>query len=364
MILRKVLERFEPYSWELSTLEIANQLGLKPDEIHRFDTNVSPYPPSEWLKELSRTLPKLLVNEYPDTSYSETRRLLSEYLRVGPDQIIVTNGADEGLDIVAKTFIDPGSRAILSVPTYSMYRVVVETLGGVVVQIPRVRGFADDYEAMVRRASRLRGVRAVFLCNPNNPTGNLLPSHALTEILGGVECPVILDESYVEFSGGSQVDLTRRWDNLVVVRTMSKAFGLAGARVGYLVVSEATGRHLNKVRPPNSLSVISLALANIALRNIPLMASRVKAIVGERDRLTANLNALGGIQVFRSEANFFLVRFKKISASEAVKRLLRRGIVPRNVSDMPMLKGCLRFSVRSPSENEILLKGMREMLGE
>jgi len=360
MRAREAIRIYEPYCWESSSEEIASKFGLRQEQIIRFDTNSMPYIPVEWLSKLSSTLPGMRVNDYPDTYYSALRRGLSKYVGKNMDCITVTNGADEALDIVSKTFIDPGTPIFVSTPTYSMYRVIAEIMGGKVVYVMRDENFSDDVDALLKASASKEGV--MFLCSPNNPTGNTSLTQDIVRLLEESSCLVVVDESYYEFCGKTSVDLTSKYDNLVVVRTFSKGFCLAGARVGYIVASEEMISSLNRVRPPNSLNVMSLALAEIALNNPDVMKKYVKRIVEERNRIVKNLNEIDGITVYPTEANFVLVRFKKASAKDVLEKLLKRGIVVRDVSELPRLENCLRFAVRTSQEDDLLMEAMKYIL--
>jgi len=360
MRVREIIRTYEPYCWEPSSEEIASKLGLRGEQIVRFDTNSLPYTPVEWLSKLSSALPSMKANDYPDTSYSALRRALSKYVAKNMDCITVTNGADEALDIVSKTFIDPGTPVLVSAPTYSMYRIAAEIMGGKVISIIRDGRFSDDVDALVKASLGMEGI--IFLCSPNNPTGNTSSKHDVVRLLDESNCLVVVDESYYEFCGKTSVDLTSKYDNLIVVRTFSKGFCLAGARVGYIVASEETISSLNRVRPPNSLNVMSLALAEIALNNLDVMKRYVEQIIEEREKIVKCLNEIDGIIVYPTEANFVLVRFKEASAQDVFEKLLRRGIVVRDVSELPKLEKCLRFAFRTPQEDDILLGALKHIL--
>ncbi len=362
MRFRKVLERFEPYEWETPSGDIAAKLGLAVDQIIRFDTNASPNVPSKWLRDLSSKLDKIGINDYPDTSYLSLRKALSEYINVPVDRITVTNGSDEGLDLLIKTFIDVGSKAVVSAPTYSYYRTITQTAGGDIVPVPRLKNFSDDIEGLIKAAKR-EDSQIVFLCSPNNPTGNSSKREDIIQLLEGTDVAVAVDEAYSEFSGKTLVDLTNRYDNLIVLRTFSKAFALAGARVGYTVASKSTLDLINKVRPPNSLSVISLALAELAANDLDTMKKNVKIAVQERDRCRKFIvEQLKDIQVYPSETNFLLLRFEKIDPNKVHKELMRRGLIVRNVSKTTGLEKCLRFSIRLPKQNDLLLNALSEIV--
>ena len=358
MKIRETVKRFKPYEWEPNNEAISAEVGISPEKIIRFDTNTSPFTPSKLLSELGRKLSSLKVNEYPDTSYISLREALSKYAGVSIEQISVTNGADEALDIIAKTLVDPGTTVLVSVPTYSMYRITTEIMGGKVVSVFRRGDLSDDVGAIINAAE---GARAVFLCSPNNPTGNLTKRSTVLRLLREVNAPIIVDEAYFEFCGKTVADLVAKNENLIVVRTLSKAFGLASVRVGYIIATSETVNILNRVRPPNSLGIMSTTLAQAALREVEYMEKNRALIIRERERLREALKELGKIYVYPSEANFFLVRFKYLSGSEVYRRLLRLGIVTRDVSDLPLLKNCLRLTVRTPEENDKLLEALAKI---
>jgi len=359
--VRELIKAFKPYEWEPSRKEISERIGIPEEEILRFDLNTVPFRPEEILKALSEKLPSLPVNEYPDPSYRELREALSEYLKVNPENIMVTVGADEALDIMAKTFIDPGTVALVSAPTYSMYRITVEALGGRIVEVLRNPDFSDDLEALIEQ-SRKPETRMVFLCSPNNPTGNLTPQEDAVRLLESVGCAVMVDEAYAEFSGTSLVNLAEKYENLMVVRTFSKAFALAGVRIGYVVASRKTIELLSKVRPPNSVSVTSLALAKIALEKADFLLAKAREITAERERLSKALSRIEGLTVYPSHANFLLVKFEKADALKVYMELLSRGLVVRRLSG-PMLENCLRITVLDKASNDKLLGALKEILG-
>jgi histidinol-phosphate aminotransferase len=360
LIIRDVVQRIKPYEWEASNTAIAEKFNINIKDILRFDTNVMPYPPTELLSKLGSILDRLEVNGYPDTSYRELRQRLAKYLGRKPEQITVTTGCDEALDILAKTFIDPRTETIDLAPSYAMYRFVVEALGGFITTINRKDDFSIDEKSLLKAVNPK--TRIIFICNPNNPTANVVNRESLLGIVENVDCPVVIDESYVEFCDETAVNLVEENKNLIVLRTFSKAFSLAGARVGYIIAHEQTVKVLNVMRPPNSLSVISLTLANLAMDNVQYMKKNVKKIILERERLRKKLNEINSIYVYPSHTNFILIKFRDKPASEVYMKLLEKGIVPKSLSDMPMVKDCLRFSVRTPDEDSRLIEALTSIL--
>lgn len=360
MRIREIIKSYKPYELEPTNEEIALKTGLKPEQIIRFDTNTSPFSPKYLLKQLASKLESLKVNEYPGASYIEIRKDLACYLDKDVEEIMVTNGADEALDIIAKIFVDLGTEAIVSSPTYSMYRIAIAALGGSIVNIQRKSDFSDDVESILKSINDK--TRLIFLCSPNNPTGNISHRKDILSLIENVECPIIIDESYVEFSSQSLIDLTSRYENLIIIRTFSKAFALAGVRVGYIVANKKTVQLFNIMRPPYNVSVISLALAKAALDNLSYFRKMVNVIVKERKRFSILLEKINGLQVYPSHANFIMVRIKEKRASDISQKLLENGFVVRDLNGTPTLENCLRFTVRKPYENNALLKVLKNAL--
>jgi histidinol-phosphate aminotransferase len=359
--IRRIFDRFEAYGWETPSHEIAEKVGLKTEQIVRLDTNTSPFAPIAELKLLSKAAQRCEVNQYPDTTYLDLRKGLAAYCGVGVDRFVVTNGADEGLDIIAKALLDNGDEAVVPVPTYAMFRVVSEVMGA------RMRYVRRDPEDFSVGADDVLGAatpktKLIFLCNPNSPTGNPMPLSEVEKIAKEAKAAVAVDEAYFEFWGKTAMALTEKYDNLVVCRTFSKAFSMAGVRVGYLVAKRETVDQLNLVRPPNSLTVISLMLAEAALRNLGEMRGNVRKIVGERKRVFKALQEEGAVHAFPSETNFILFRVRG-GAGRAAKlhqALMREGFVLRSYSKASGIGDCLRLTIGTREVNERFLIALRE----
>ena len=359
MLVRDFLKDFEAYAWEESSRSIARRHRIAEEAVVRFDLNTSPYKPIEILREIE--LERIDVHQYPDTSYFSLRNRLADYTGFSVDSFVVTNGADEALDIIAKTFLNSGDEAIISVPTYSYFRIVTELMGCTPRYVNRVqRDFSDDIDAILSNVTER--TKIIFLCSPNNPTGNLTSRRDVEKLLSETDATVVVDEAYYEFCSRTLADLTLKYDNLAIVRTFSKAFSLAGARVGYIIAAEETVKWLNKVRPPNSLSIISLHLAEKALERVDTMRQNVKLLMEEKEFMYKQLSALEGVKVFPSEANFLLVKFLKGSADRIHAELMRRGMVLRNLSSVPMLENCLRITIHKPENNRKLLDILKDIM--
>src|SRR5438128_4214856 len=272
-----------PYEWEPPSASIARQAGVPEDQVVRFDTNTFPWPGARL-----DALPPEPLNEYPDTSYAALTEAIALYADVPTDRITVGAGADEILDLIAKAYIDGAAPTVISRPTYPMFTVLTEMAGGSIDAVPAV-DLQLDRQAFLDRA---RGARLTWLSNPNNPTGELLPFDYVEALASATTGILVLDEAYYEMSGITGLPLIDRMPNVVVVRTLSKAFGLAGARVGYALAGPAISAALRRVRPPGSISVVSASLAVQSLADLTGMQDRVERIKTERRRLQQELARL------------------------------------------------------------------------
>jgi histidinol-phosphate aminotransferase len=276
---------------------------------------------------------------------------LAAYTGASPDAITVGAGADELLDMLAKAYVGAGDPVVLSRPSYAMFRIVSEMAGGRVEAVPAA-GLDLDQDRFLRRS---RHARLTWLCNPNNPTGELLPVGFIETLAEGTPGVVAVDEAYFEFSGVTGAGLIARFPNLVLIRTLSKAFGLAGVRVGYALAGPRISAALRRVRPPGSISVVSEALGVEALRDQPEMRQRVSIIVASRETLSSELAGLG-LEVHSSAGNFLLVR----TGDGAAPWVLRRGLVVRTFPSASPLKDFVRITVRTPEENARLVEALAE----
>ncbi|MGA3029931.1 MAG: histidinol-phosphate transaminase [Candidatus Limnocylindrales bacterium] len=352
------------YVWEPTTNFLAAKYDLPRESIVRFDVNTSPVPP-----DLSDVLagsfdPPLC--EYPPSDYAALVAAAAAAYGVAPNELLPTAGADEALDLVARATLREGSVAVVATPTYAMYRIVSEQRGASVVAVPRLgpdAAFGLDIPALAV-AARTAGL--VWLCEPNNPTGAFEPPERIGQLLATLESdaaregripPVVaIDEAYSEFVGRTVLPLRRDYPRLVVVRTLSKAHALAGARVGFAIARPETLAPIVSFRAPASVGTVSAALAAASLRRPELAAANVARIAVQRDRLTRELAALGW-QPYPSQSNFILVRFgSPAGAAAAAETLLRRGLVPRTFDADHPFADCLRLTVRSTHENDRLIE--------
>lgn len=356
---RRTVLDLEPYEWEASSEIVAARHGLAAHDVIRFDLNTSPFPPAVWDRAMEAARAERIPNEYFDTAYAELASLIAPYCQVGTDQLVIGAGADEILDVITKTFLDNGDTAVIPVPTYSMYAICTRQLGATVHAIPRDADFALD-EATILAAAR--GAKLLFICNPNSPTGNPADPVALERLIAAAPCMVVIDEAYAEFHEWSAIPLIAKYPHLIVVRTMSKGFGMAGMRLGWGVAQPEVAALMNRVRPPNSVSAVTARVAAAALRDLDGMRAHVAAIVAEREPFAEALRAFGA-HVYPSVTNFVLTRWPDAATAQQVYEWLEgHGMVVRNFAHHPLIPAHLRLTVRTTEENARLIDALGELL--
>jgi len=301
----------------------------------------------------------LELNRYPDPNQLELRAKLAALAGVSPDSIFVGVGSDEIIDLLFRLLCEPATdSAVILEPTYGVYRVSAELNGVETLSVELDDDFQIDVEKTlmaVRQQTKL-----IFCCSPNNPTGNLLRPQDILELSKSFNGIVVADEAYVEFSGAASLahDVARA-SNLVVLRTLSKAWGLAGIRLGYCVANAELVQYLLKIKPPYNVSSIASALALKTLEMSGSIRETTQEVIAERERLAAAIRALPSVgYVYPSNANFLLVRFA--DSVKTFSSLLRRGIVVRRRSES-RLSDCLRITVGTPEENQLVITALSEV---
>ena len=363
------------YAWEATDEEVAARYGAPLDRIVRFDLNSSPTPPALAQRVMATGRFQTNLSDYPPGDYGSLTRAAADAYGVGTDELVVGAGADEILDLCAKAFLPPNGVAIVPTPTYAMYRVVTEQRPARLVGIarkPATEGWTMDGDA-IRDAVRVHAAASplLWLCDPNNPTGTQEPEGAIARLLDDLAADadaddrqppmVVLDNAYAEFAGPPLQDLRHRYSNLVVVRTASKAYALAGLRVGFAIATAGTTRRLARYRPPGSISTVSATVVTEAFLDPTEMRANVERLTTERPRLATAL-AAAGWRPGPSVTNFLLLDFGSAERAAAVaEALLRRGLVPRTFGAGHPLAHCLRVTVRSREEDDRLIDAAREI---
>ncbi len=277
--------------------------------------------------------------------------------------VLVGNGSNEVIQAALTVSVAEGDVVVAPEPTFSLYKLLTGVLGGRYVPVPLGAGFRYDVDALVARAQAERA-KVVVLCSPNNPTGSALPEGAVERLVRATDALLFVDEAYQEFGGPTAVELAKREPRVVVLRTFSKAMGMAGLRFGYALAHPEVAREIAKAKLPYNVNAITLAAAEVALEQPERFEARVRHIVAERERLAPRLAALRGVEVFPSQANFLLLRFHEVAPEAVFTRLVEEaGILVRDVSRGAGLAGCLRVSIGTPADNDAVLAALVKILG-
>lgn len=344
------------YRWQPTTAEIARRFNLLESEIVRFDHNTVAHD-TTWATGVIAPLARHL-NEYPGASYRSLRLAAATYLDGDISNIVPGAGIDELINLVAKAFLGPGLRACAVVPTYPLYEITTLQYHAefIAVAEPRFDNFPVD---AITEAAETSDV--TWLCVPNNPTGERVDNDVITSILTHAKGIVVIDAAYAEFVGDRWSTWVERFSNLVVLHTMSKAFGLAGIRVGFGLGNADVIAELDRARPPGSISTLSHILAERALAEPQRMHRIVRATVKERESLAGELSS-AGVSVLPSTANFLLCHIGP-AANDLANILMAEGLVVRSYPVAHPLDEFLRFTVRSPHENRRLVAALRGHVG-
>lgn len=333
----------------------------------KLDAMENPYVLPETLREeLGRRLSDVALNRYPVPSYTELKAKICTQLGVPAGfDVILGNGSDELITIVSVACAKPGAKVLAPTPGFVMYSMSAKFAGMEFVGVPLKPDFTLDKAAMLAAIEEHKPA-ITYLAYPNNPTGNLFDADDMVEIIRAVgdSGVVIVDEAYQPFAQATFMPRLPDFDNLVVMRTVSK-LGLAGIRLGYMSCSGALLAEFDKVRPPYNVNVLTQAAAEFVLDHVDVLDAQATSLRWERTKLIADLAALQGVEVFPSAANFLLIRVKNpaISADGVFSALLDRKVLIKNVGKMhPLLENCLRVTVSTPEENRIFLDAMKASL--
>jgi len=296
-------------------------------------------------------------NRYPDPHQQVLKEKLSHIKGIAPAHIFLGNGSDEAIDILYRAFCEPGRHnVVVCPPTYGMYEVSAHINNVAVRKVPLTEAFQLDLEAM--EAAVDADTRIIWLCSPNNPTGNSLDRGDIEMILNNFDGIVVVDEAYINFSRvRSFIPDLADYPNLVVLQTLSKAWGLAALRVGMAFASADIIGIMNRIKPPYNINEAAQQLASDALEEVEQVNEMIRILVTERDRLAAALEIHPLVQhVYPSDANFLLVKVN--GGRKVYDFLLTQGIVVRDRSTTPGCADCIRITVGTPTENEILLRAL------
>ena len=332
-LIRKNIKAMKPYSSARDEFK-----DLKADMVF-LDANENPF--------------ETTLNRYPDPQQTALKELISKQKELPINQVLLGNGSDEVLDLIVRAFCEPNQDSILTLPpTYGMYGVLAQLNSIENIEVPLSKDFNIDIDQVLKQVKP--STKLLFICSPNNPSGNIMDVNAVTRLLKAFDGLVVIDEAYIDFSTiESWMQHLNTFPNLIVTQTLSKAYGLAGIRLGTCYASKEIIAVLNKIKPPYNINSLTQQAAIEALQNNEV-SEQVSSILREREKLA---NALASCffvkKIYPSDANFILIKVD--DANKRYDELLRHGIVIRNRTTQLGCENCLRISLGTPAENKQLL---------
>ncbi|WP_109300768.1 histidinol-phosphate transaminase [Aquimarina sp. AU474] len=301
------------------------------------------------------------VNRYPDPQQRNLKSILAQQKGVTQQNILLGNGSDEVLDLIFRAFCEPKEDNIITLPpTYGMYQVLA-TINNIENQkVLLTKGFQPNVSAIFEAVNQ--NTKIIFLCSPNNPTGNSFSEESIVKILENFKGLVVIDEAYIDFSTkDSWLSSIEKYSNLIITQTLSKAYGLAGIRLGICYSSQPIIEILNKIKPPYNVNELTQQRAFSRISDPSKVTIEVSKILKERNELVAILQEVSFVtKIYETDANFILVQVD--NADKRYKQLLDMGIVVRNRSTQPLCEDTLRFTVGTSEENNVLIQRIREII--
>lgn len=342
------LEQLVPYDPKYLPAKIMNSANENPQDVEE-----------QIKREAMSAVRNVKLNRYPDPLANELRDLIAEANGLDRNQVLLGNGGDELLFNLALAYGGPGRKFLNMPPTFSVYQNNAQLTGTEVVNVPRLADYSIDEQAVLDRVSR-GDIDFVIVTSPNNPTGQLAPEDFVLKLLDATDALVMVDEAYFEFSRTTLRPYLMQHQNLVLLRTFSKAFSLAGVRLGYLLGNECVIREFLKVRQPYSVDAVSQAIGKVVFQNRAKFEPGIIQIISERQRMLEELAAIPGVDPYPSDSNYIL--FKVAQAGQVWQQLFDQGILIRDFSKARYLEGSLRVSVGTPQENDQFLAALRQIV--
>ncbi|PIU21370.1 MAG: histidinol-phosphate transaminase [Candidatus Diapherotrites archaeon CG08_land_8_20_14_0_20_34_12] len=344
--VKEEIERMEPYIPPLNFRE----------KMLKLDFNENTLGPSEKVRNLIN-LDSSVLNTYPN--YLGLKEKIAEYAKTKPENIVLTNGSDEGIDLAMRCFVNKGKEVIIPTPSYKLFYNYAQFSGAKIKKILYNPDLSFPTKEILRKITNK--TKIVVICNPNSPTGTLTFLSDIKKIAKKSENLVILvDEAYFEFSGLSAVSLLKKFPNIITLRTFSKAFGLAGLRIGYMIANKEIAQQINKAKSPYSVNLIAVKSAFLALGDLGYVKSYAKEI-NKNKKLLGKFLEKRKVKYYKSSANFILVNFG-LSKTFVKNKLLEKNILVRDVSSNPLLENCLRITIGTKKQMNFLMKDLNIIL--
>jgi histidinol-phosphate aminotransferase len=329
----------------------------------KLNQNESPFDfPAELKREVLDQIVGQQWQRYPEFVPRDLQAALAAYYGWVPDGVVVGNGSNELIQATLGVTLGAGDPVVAPSPTFSLYRLLTGVLGGRYVQVPLGDQFAYDVDRLIETAGREQA-RVIVLNSPNNPTGSALPEGSVERILEETDGLVVCDEAYQDFGGPTALHLLARSSRIVVLRTFSKAMGLAGLRFGLALAHPAVAREIAKGKLPYNVNLVTLTAARVALRHASVLTARTREVIATRERFVARLRRVPGLSPYPTAANFVLIRCEALPATEIFHRLYQDyGILVRDVSSTPELAECLRISIGTDEDMDAVIDALEEIL--
>ncbi len=346
---RKAIEKMKPYNPPLE-----GRRGLI-----RLDFNENTVGCSPNVLEAMRKISADEIATYPE--YSKFKRKLANYLGIKEDELMVNNATDESIMVIMQTYIEKGDEVILPVPTFAMFRFYAQLMEAKLNEILYNKDLSFPTDKVLSSISKK--TKLVILCNPNNPTGTPIKKEDVIKIIQKAEANsslVLLDEAYVQYNKSTCIDLIDKYKNLVIIQTFSKAYGMAGLRLGYAIADKEIMKNLLKAASPYSVNTMATAAGSAAIDDQEFVKNYVKEVEKSKKIIYRELKKLG-IKAYPTAANFLVAYFGK-NAKRIADELKKNGVLVRDRSNYPLLKGCLRIGIGTMEQTNQLIKALKVLL--
>lgn len=327
-------------------------LGTK---VIKLNSNENPYPPSPKALKVLQEIDAEMLRRYPDPTATNFRIAASEVLGVPSDWIIAGNGSDDLLNLIVRAVGEPGKQIVCPAPTYVLYRTLADIQEADFVEVP----YPEDYQLPVDLLIAARGA-VTFVAAPNSPSGTAISAADLEKLARGLSGILVIDEAYVDFAEENALELTKKYNNVIVLRTLSKGYSLAGLRLGFGIANPNLIAQLNKVKDSYNVDALAYLVAAAAIADRDYMTANAQKIKVSREKLAVTFKELG-FKVWPSQTNFLLVRPPQGDAERIYQALKMQGILIRYFKQ-PRLEDKLRITVGTEEQNQILVKTLREIL--
>jgi histidinol-phosphate aminotransferase len=355
------LQGLESYSLERTTETIASQYKIPAAEIVKLNYNENLFMPREKLVEIMREVAEECdLRIYPQEEENRLKEKIGDYLKAPKNCVVIGNGSDELIDRIGRLFLEKGDKAVSVTPTFPLFKYCIKHQGAECTAVPLLENFGLDAEKLLDNFTS--ETKIFYLCSPNNPTANQFGMDEVEDLIEEFPGLVIVDEAYAEYADYSMTPLVEEYDNLIILRTFSKAFGLAGLRLGYAVTNTDLAKTLTEKTPlPFPVSVFTLNMAQKLLENLDTVKKTVDELKVERGTLIERLNKINGLEAFDSKTNFVLFNTDK-PYEDVYQNLLKNGILIKKYGKILQLNNCFRTTVGLPRMDARLLEALKETL--